>query len=65
MWSYQDYQREYKSDKWSPVVDDLFNANNYRNGVGIQNRETDILYCYEYYAEPKFRYEDQEAYWKA
>ena len=39
-------------------------ANNFANGTGIRSLEKDILYCYNFYTEPLFRYGKQKKYWK-
>ena len=38
-------------------------SNKFKNGLEAPNIDTDIMYCYKYYVEPKFNYDAQNHYW--
>ena len=45
-------------------MNELVAANNYESFQGVRDVETDVLYCYSVYCEPRFRYAEQEKYWE-
>ena len=49
--------------KWAALVAELKNMNYNPDMTGLKDVNTDILYCSEYYAEPLFRYKEQEQFW--
>ena len=44
-------------------ADSVSKKNQFSNGVGVVNKDTDILYYSLYYAEPKINYEQQKSFW--
>lgn len=57
------HRREEHLKKWQEIAKDVFEKNCFGKGTGVRNIETDILFCSHWYAEPRFRYQDQELYW--
>ena len=40
------------------VIENECKANDSKNLMGIKNKDSDIIFCYEYYAEPIFKYDE-------
>jgi hypothetical protein len=58
------HRREEHLQKWQEIAEQVFAANSFGQGIGARNIDSDILYCNRFYAEPRFRYGDQELYWQ-
>ena len=43
----------------------LLAGNKLEDDKGVRSVDQDILFCSRFYAEPKFRYDEQEEYWKS
>jgi hypothetical protein len=56
--------KEAIKSRWLKKANAVLELNSLSDGLGVYNVDTDILYCYPYYVEPKFAYEAQLAYWK-
>jgi len=46
------------------LIDEICAVNHLPEKIGIRDIETDVLFIREYYAEPVFRYKEQENHWK-
>ena len=60
------YPKEHR-DAYKQILqsraDSISKKNNFSNGVGVVNKDTDILHYSLYYAEPKINYEQQKRFW--
>ena len=50
--------------EWKLIIDSVFEANNFPTGKGTNDIDKDVMICANMYAEPAFRYEKGEEYWK-
>ena len=62
--SYPKESREKIRKKWKLIIDSVFKANNFSSGKGTNDIDKDIMICANMYAEPAFRYEEGEEFWK-
>jgi hypothetical protein len=49
--------KEAIKSKWLKKANAVLKLGRLRNGLGVYNIDTEILYCYPYYVEPKFDYD--------